>query len=51
MLWTIYSRMTKAEKPKKSFIKTALAGLKAIQGAAEFVTAVAALAEFLQTVL
>ena len=47
----VIEEQVKAEKPKKSFIKTAIAGLKAIQGTAEFVTAVAALAEFLQTVL
>jgi len=47
----VIEEQVKAEKPKKSFIKTALAGLKAIQGTAEFVAAVAALAEFLQTVL
>lgn len=41
----------KAEKPKKSFIKTAITGLKTIKGTVEFAAAVAALAEFLQTVL
>jgi len=32
--------------PKKGFIKTALSGLKAIKGSAEFVAAVAAIAQF-----
>lgn len=41
----------KEDKPKKSLIKTALAGLKAIKGTVEFATAVTALAEFLQTIL
>ena len=36
----------KSEKPRKSFIKTAIAGLKGIKGTAEFVAAIAALADF-----
>lgn len=39
----------KAEKPKKSFIKTAIAALKSIQGTAALATAITDLVEFLQT--
>lgn len=37
------------EKPRKSFLKTALTGLQAIKGTAEFAAAVAALVQFVQT--
>lgn len=36
------------EKPRKSFLKTALTGLQAIKGTAEFAAAVAALVQFVQ---
>ena len=39
----------KAEKPKKSFIKTAIAALKSIQGTAALAAAITELVEFLQT--
>ena len=42
---------TKAEKPRKSFIKTAINGIKALKGTAEFGAAVAALIQFLQPLL
>lgn len=38
----------KGENPRKSFINTAVAGIKAIKGTAEFSAAVAALVQFLQ---
>ena len=38
----------KAEKPRKSFIKTAISGLQAIKGTAEFGAAVVALIQFVQ---
>lgn len=41
----------KSAKPRKGFIKTALTGLKAIKGTAEFSAAVAALIQFVQTLL
>lgn len=47
----VIEEQVKTEKPKKSFIKTAITTLKTIQGTAEFITAVAALAEFLQGIL
>ena len=40
-----------AEKPKKSMIKTAIAGLKAIKGTAEFGSAVAVLIQFIETII
>ena len=39
----------KAEKPRKSFIKTAVTGLQAIKGTAEFGAAVVALIQFVQS--
>ena len=41
----------KSEKPKKSFIKTAIASIKTLKGTAEFAAAVAALVEYLQNLL
>lgn len=41
----------KSEKPRKSFIKTAINGIKAIKGTAEFAAAVAALIQFIQPLL
>ena len=41
----------KSAKPRKGFLKTALTGLKAIKGTAEFTAAVAALIQFVQTLL
>lgn len=38
----------KSDKPRKSFIKTAITGIKAIKGTAEFGAAIAALIQFLQ---
>ena len=42
---------TKSSKPRKGFLKTALTGLKAIKGSAEFAAAVAALIQFVQALL
>lgn len=42
---------TKAEKPKKSILRTAIVGLKAIKGTAEFGAAIAALIQFIQPLL
>ena len=47
----VIEEQMKTDKPKKSFIKTAMAGLKAIKGTVEFGAAVAALLEFLQVAL
>ncbi len=41
---------SKASKPRKGFLKTAVAGLSAIKGTAEFGAAVVALIQFLQNV-
>lgn len=41
----------KSEKPRKSFIKMAVAGLKGIKGTAEFAAAITALAEFVLPLL
>ena len=40
-----------SNKPKKNYIKTALAGLKGIKGTAEFCAAVTALAEFIMPLI
>lgn len=42
---------SKAAKPRKGFLKTAIAGLSAIKGTAEFGAAVVALIQFVQTLL
>ena len=47
----VIEEQVKAERPKKGFIRTALAGLKTIKGTVEFASAVAALTEFLMTAL
>lgn len=41
----------KTVKPRKGFIKTAIAGIKAIKGTAEFAAAVASLIQFLQPLI
>lgn len=41
----------KTEKPRKSFIKTAISGINTIKGTAEFAAAVAALIQFVQQIL
>ena len=41
----------KAEKPRKSFLKTAITGLQAIKGTAEFGAAVVALIQFVQPLI
>lgn len=40
---------TKTKKPKRGLIKTAINGIKALKGTAEFIAAVAALVQFVQT--
>lgn len=47
----VIEEQVKSDNPKKSFIKTAVAGIKTVKGTAEFAAAVTALLEFLQTVL
>lgn len=47
----VIEEQIKSENPKKSFIKTALAGIKAVKGTAEFAAAVAALIQFIQAVM
>ena len=47
----LITAVIKSENPKKSFIKTALAGIKAVKGTAEFAAAVAALIQFIQAVM
>lgn len=42
---------SKSDKPRKGFLKTAITGLKAIKGTAEFAAAVATLIQFLQPLL
>ena len=42
---------TSAEKPKKGMLKTALTTLKTVKGITEFGAAVAALAEFISTII
>jgi len=42
---------SKSAKPRKGFMKTAIAGLSAIKGTAEFGAAVVALIQFVQTIL
>lgn len=41
----------KADRPRKGFIKTAIAGIKAIKGTAEFAATVTALIQFLQPLM
>ena len=41
--------LAKPDKPKRSFVKTAITTLKAIKGTAEFAAAVTALITFIQT--
>ena len=47
----VIEQEAKAEKPRKSFIKTAITGLKAIKGTAELAAAVVTLFQFLQPLL
>ena len=42
---------SKASKPRKSFLKTAIIGLKSIKGSAEFAVAIVTLIQFIQTLL
>lgn len=41
----------KSDKPKKGFIKTAIAGIKTLKGTAEFLAATTALIQFVETIL
>lgn len=47
----VIEEQVKSDKPKKGFIKTAIAGIKTLKGTAEFAAAVAALVQFVQTIL
>jgi hypothetical protein len=47
----VIEQETKVKKPRKSFIKTAVTGLKAIKGTAEFAAAVVTLIQFLEPLL
>lgn len=47
----VIEEQAKSDKPKKGFIKTAITGIKTLKGTAEFAAAVAALVQFLQTIL
>ena len=47
----VIEEQAKSDKPKKGFIKTAITGLKTLKGTAEFAAAVAALVQFVQTIL
>lgn len=47
----VIEEQVKSDKPKKGFIKTAIAGIKALKGTVEFSAAVAALVQFVQTIL
>lgn len=44
----VIAEETKSNSPRKSFIRTALSGIKTLKGTAEFAAAVAALIEFFQ---
>ncbi len=45
----VIEQEAKSDKPRRGFLKTALAGLKTIKGTAEFAAAVVALVQFVQT--
>ena len=45
----VIEELAKPDKPKRSFVKTAITTLKAIKGTAEFAAAVTALITFIQT--
>ena len=47
----VIEEQIKTKSPKKGFIKTAITGIRAIKGTAEFAAAVAALIQFIQTVI
>lgn len=47
----VIEEQVKSDKPKKSFIRTAIAGIQAVKGTAEFAAAVTALIQFVQTIL
>lgn len=46
----VIEEIAQPDKPKRSFVKTAITTLKAIKGSAEFMAAVAALITFVQTI-
>lgn len=50
-LEVIETELTQPKPPRKSLLKTALTGLRAIKGTAEFGAAVSVLVQFIQTVL
>lgn len=47
----VIEQEAKVDKPRKGFLKTAIAGIKAIKGTAEFASAVAALIQFIQPLI
>lgn len=47
----VINQELRTEKPRKSFLKSAISGISAVKGTAEFMAAVAALIQFLQTIL
>ena len=47
----VIEQESKAEKPRKGFLKTAVAGIKTIKGTAEFAAAIAALIQFIQPLI
>lgn len=46
----VINQELQTEKPRKSFIKTAISGIKAVKGTAEFAAAVTALIQFVQQI-
>ena len=46
----VIEQMAQPDKPKRSFVKTAITALKAIKGSAEFAAAITALISFVQTI-
>ncbi len=47
----VIEEQLKSNKPKRSLIRTAIAGIKALKGTAEFAAAVTALIQFIQTIV
>lgn len=47
----VIEEQLKSGKPKKSFIKTAIAGIKTLKGTAEFAAAVTTLIQFIQAIM
>lgn len=47
----IFNQELQTEKPRKNLLKSAISGISAVKGTAEFMAAVAALIQFLQTIL